>query len=45
MFLISAFSAVTSPRMLIGIDRLEPVANQIEDEYPDAVAFGADGCS
>ena len=27
------------------VDRREPVAYQIEDEYPEAVAFGADGCS
>ena len=27
------------------IDRLEPVAYQIENEYPDAVTFGADAGS
>ena len=41
---LSLFGRDVTPDAVM-VDRREPVANQIEDKYPEAVTFGADGCS
>ena len=45
MFLISAFSAVTLPRMLLGSIDLSRSPIRSRTNILSAVAFGADACS